>query len=204
MKRIILALTWLFSLVPTVGATDFDQEVDSLPSADSTIVEEAPRKLSLIRRIIRGFDKMDERYIEPQHYLFTVMLQTTYTYDYFTLRGRGNYTQSVSFAPDGTFKVGPYFGWKWVFLGYTFALNHSNFSKNKTEIDFSLYSNQIGLDLFYRRTGSDYKVRNISLGRHIDTSPLEDVNFDGIKSRITKKDIWVDVRMSGFQIFQRW
>ena len=190
MKRIILALTWLFSLVPTVGATDFDQEVDSLPSADSTIVEEAPRKLSLIRRIIRGFDKMDERYIEPQHYLFTVMLQTTYTYDYFTLRGRGNYTQSVSFAPDGTFKVGPYFGWKWVFLGYTFALNHSNFSKNKTEIDFSLYSNQVGLDLFYRRTGSDYKVRDLSLGRGIDTSPLEDVHFDGIKAGITGLNVY--------------
>ena len=29
-----------------------------------TVVKSAPRKLGLIRRIIRGFDKVDERYIE--------------------------------------------------------------------------------------------------------------------------------------------
>ena len=28
-----------------------------------TVVKSAPRKLGLIRRIIRGFDKVDERYI---------------------------------------------------------------------------------------------------------------------------------------------
>ncbi len=144
-----------------------------------------PRKLSLLRRIIRGFDRLDTRYIEPQHYLFTVMLQSTYTYDYYTLRSRGEENHSVSFAPDGSFKVGPYFGWKWFFGGYTFTLGHSSFNKTKTEIDLSLYSSQIGLDLFYRRTGSDYKLRNVNLGKEINTTALEDVPFDGVKAGIT-------------------
>ena len=50
------------------GAADI-QESDTI-----TEVQEPPRKLSLVRRIVRGFDRLDDRYIEPQHYVFTAML----------------------------------------------------------------------------------------------------------------------------------
>lgn len=157
--------------------------------ADSSVVEQ-PRKLSLIRRIIRGFDRLDTDYIEPQHYVFTAMVQGTFVYDFYTLRTRGDNEQSVTFAPDGNLKIGPYFGWKWVFAGYTFSLGHSDFSKNKTELGFSLYSSQIGLDLFYRRTGSDCKLRNIKLGNNIDTRNLENISFGGLKSGITGVNLY--------------
>ena len=67
-----------------------------------TVVKSAPRKLGLIRRIIRGFDKVDERYIEPQHYVYAAMLQGTRNYDYYTLRSAGDNRQSISFSPDWT------------------------------------------------------------------------------------------------------
>ena len=81
--------------------------------------------------------------------------------------------------------MGPYVGWKWIFGGYTFTLGHSAYSKTKTEVDLSLYSSQVGIDLFYRRTGSDYKLRDAQLGRDIDTRVLESLPFDGIKVGIT-------------------
>ena len=65
----------------TVKASQW-QEADSV--GVDTVEQEPPRKLSLIRRIIRGFDRTDDRYIEPQHYVFTVMMQATHTYDYYT------------------------------------------------------------------------------------------------------------------------
>jgi hypothetical protein len=157
--------------------------MQAYPGNDSTTV--GKDKIGLVRRIIRGFDRLDERYIEPQHYLFTVMLQSTYTYDYYTLRSRDDQHQSISFSPEGSVKIGPYIGWKWVFAGYTFTLGHSSFDKTKTEIDFSIYSSQIGADLFYRRTGSDYRLRNIKLGNGVDASPLENMPFSGIQVGIT-------------------
>ena len=84
-------------------------------------------------------------------------------------------------------RVGPYFGWRWAFLGYTFELNHLGFggSSKKKEVALSLYSSQIGVDLFYRRTGSDYKIRRVGLGDGVDTRQLQNIDFDGINVGIT-------------------
>ena len=119
------------------------------------------------------------------------MLQATHTYDLFTLSSRGtdNY-QSITFAPDMRMKVGPYVGWKWFFAGYTFELDDINFNKIKQQLDLSIYSSQIGIDLFFRRTGNDYKLRNADLGRDINVSRLEGVPFDGIKAGIAGFNVY--------------
>lgn len=190
-KRFVLILieVWLINFQSFAESNDVNSSaIDTTfthNQKNNPLPDEEPKKLSLIRRIIRGFDRLDTNYIEPQHYVFTVMMQSTYTYDYYTLRSAESGKQSISFASDGIFKIGPYFGWKWFFAGYTFSIGHSNFSKAKTEIDLSLYSSQVGIDLFYRRTGSDYKLRNVDLGKGIDSSPLEGVPFMGVKAGIT-------------------
>ena len=183
---LLLSLAYPISALQPLQRSIGDHQTDSL-SADTVVEQSAqqPRKLSLIRRIIRGFDRLDENYIEPQHYVYQTMLQTTYSYDLFELSSSDANEQKISFSPDGSFKVGPYIGWKWVFLGYTFSLNHSDFRKNKTELGMSIYSSQIGIDLLYRRTGSDYKIREADLGSGIDTGPLENTSFDGVKAGIT-------------------
>lgn len=138
-----------------------------------------------IKKTVRGFDRLDTTFIEPQHYVFTVMLQSTHNYDIYTLRGIGNNAQSITFAPDMNMKLGPYVGWKWFFFGYTFELGNVNLQRIKQQLDLSIYSSQVGVDLFYRRTGNDYKLRNANLGEGIDTSPLEGESFNGIKAGIT-------------------
>ena len=123
------------------------------------------KELSTVKKVVRGFSKIDTNYIEPQHYNFTVMLQSTSTYDIYRLRSSNG--QSITFAPDVVMKIGPYIGWRWFFLGYTFDLKNIGFSDNgsKREVQFSIYSSQIGVDLFYRRTGSDYKIRDAWMGK---------------------------------------
>lgn len=186
MKRILLLLTMMGCATWSMAQTD------SLPAVQTDTVVTAPRKMSVVRRTVRGFDRLDKNFIEPQHYIFTVMLQATHAYDLFTIssRGGGMEEQSVTFAPDMRLKLGPYFGWKWFFAGYTFELSDINLNKIKQELDLSIYSSQIGVDLFYRRTGNDYKLRDAQLGNGIDASALERVPFDGIKAGITGLNVY--------------
>jgi len=157
---------------------------------DSVAVEEPKKELSWLRRTIRGFSYIDENYVEPQHYNWSVMLQATYNYDYYRLSSTGSNKQSVSFAPSPSFKLGPYFGWRWIFAGYTFDLKHVAVSDAKQEFDFSFYAAQIGADLYYRRTGSDYKIRNVSLGKDMEKEHFEDLPFDGLSVGITGFNVY--------------
>lgn len=146
--------------------------------------------IGVIRRTIREFDLLDERYIEPQHYVFSAMLQGSYSIDRYSLSSSGLIDQSITFMPDAKVKAGPYAGWKWVFLGYCFELGKLNFDDGRREFDFSMYSSQVGVDLFYRRTGSDYKLRDANLGEGIDASELNDQPFDGLKVGITGFNVY--------------
>lgn len=155
-----------------------------------TMASESPKKIGLIRRIIRGFDEIDERYIEPQHYVYAAMLQATRNYDFYTMRSTGPNRQTISFSPDSEIRVGPYAGWKWVFLGYTFSLDNLSLSGNKRGLDLSIYSSQIGVDLFYHRTGGDYELREVNLGQNKDYSELKNLSFNGFNSDLTGFNIY--------------
>lgn len=161
------------------GNRDEKEEAEPFP-ADSL----KHRDIGTIRRTIRGFDKLQKDYIEPQHYEFTVMMQITRTYESFMLGSKG---QSITLAPDGLTKVGPYFGWRWFFLGYTFDIKNLGFSQKglRKEFDLSIYSSQVGIDLYYRRTGSDYKIRDVKLGMGIDGGHFENMPFTGVNVGIT-------------------
>ena len=178
MKRLVLYIVLLLSSLPVLSA----EPVDSLGRRILTLADNG---LEEMKRIVNRFDWIDTTYIEPQHYNFTVMLQTTHTYDIYTLRSNGEDPQSMTFSPDMRFKVGPYFGWRWLFAGYTFELNNISLNNLKQELTMSFYTSQIGVDLFYRRTGNDYKIRNARLGGLADNSLLDGASFGGIKAGIT-------------------
>ncbi len=154
-------------------------------ASDSLRVEKPKKELSWLRRTIRGFSYIDTAYVEPQHYNWSLMLQGTYNYDYYRLSSTGNDRQTVSFAPAPTFKFGPYFGWRWVFLGYTIDLKNVDVSDVKEEFVFSIYAAQLGADVYYRRTGSNYKIRNVDVGTTIENRNLENMPFDGLNVGIT-------------------
>ncbi len=148
------------------------------------------KEISKLRKTVRSLSSIDTNYIEPQHYNFTVMAQSTSTYEIYTLKSSNG--QTVTLAPDVIMKVGPYFGWRWFFLGYTFDLRNISFGgkKQKRELDFSIYSSKIGIDLFYRRTGSDYKIRDVFVGDDVDAGRLDGVPFDGVSVGISGFDIY--------------
>ena len=180
MKRVLLVFLWVMIGLGSITAKPDTLALDTL-SIDN--------ELGVIRRTVRGFDRLNDDYIEPNHYEFTVMGQVTRTYESFILSSNG---QQITLSPDSRTKIGPYFGWRWFFLGYTFDLKNIGFSQNglRKEFDFSIYTSQIGIDLFYRRTGDDYKIRNVKLGYGIDGRLFEGVPFAGVNVGITGANVY--------------
>ena len=175
MRESLLVLFWMM-----LGLSATAAESDSLTT--DTISDK--NTLGVIRRTVREFDRLNDEYIEPQHYEFTVMGQITRTYESFIVGSNG---QQITLSPDGLTKIGPYFGWRWFFLGYTFDIHNIGFSQNglRKEFDLSIYSSQVGIDIFYRRTGNDYKIRDVQLGHGINSALFEGVPFDGVNVGIT-------------------
>ena len=182
MKRYLLTLVVLMAAVGygMADETKTTEQPDTLPPE----IKKLQKMQDVIKYTIRGLDRLERDYIEPQHYEFSVMVQATRNYEDFILSSNG---QSIMLSPDQPIRVGPYFGWRWFFLGYTLDLkNMSLFGNNgKREVDLSIYSSQVGVDLYYRRTGSDYKLRQVRMGYGIDGTRFEDVPFDGLKVGIT-------------------
>jgi len=140
--------------------------------------------LDKLKAVVTSFSDIDTAYIEPQHYNWSVMWQASHYVDIFRLSGSGSNHQSVKLKPTPSLRMGPYFGWRWLFLGYTVdlkTLGVGGSNKKKKEFMLSIYSSKIGIDLYYRKTGVDYKITNVNMGRGIDASKLIGETFDGIR-----------------------
>ena len=149
--------------------------------------------LETLKGIVHSFSDVDTVYIEPQHYNWSFMMQGSHYVDIFSLSGSGEDHQSVTLKPSPSFRLGPYFGWRWIFLGYTVdlkTLGMGNQDNQKKEFGFSIYSSKIGVDLYYRKTGVDYKISDINMGKGIDASVLEGAKFDGISVGITGVNVY--------------
>lgn len=182
-------MSLLVLFVPVYG------QVDTASVSEPTEVVKKAKKNTVFRRIgraftkvFKGFNTIDKDYIEPQHYNYTLMLQNTNTYEIYKLRSKSG--QSITFAPEPTYKVGPYVGWRWIFLGYTFDIKNLNASKRKTEVDLSLYSSLFGIDLYYRKTGDDYRIREAHLSDDTGHHDLKGVPFSGLSASIKGFDVY--------------
>ena len=183
MGRLLWFVLLLAALSVTEVFADDGISLQTAPLANPTDSLKS-KELSKIRETIRGFDRTQDEYIEPQHYEFTVMMQATRTFENFVLSSNG---QSIRLAPDGLTKVGPFFGWRWFFFGWTFDIKNIGFKSGglRQEFDLSIYSSQVGVDLYYRRTGNDYKIRDVNLGNGINGDLFEGMPFGGVNVGIT-------------------
>ena len=143
-----------------------------------------------VGRVIDAFDTIDTNYVERIHYNYTAMLQGTKNFDYYSL-GTADYVESISFAQHPDLRIGPYFGWRWLFFGYTFDVSNlgSKAIKRGSKFEFSIYTSMVGIDLIYRKTGSDFYLRKVSS----DSPSLS--KFEGMDCR------FIDANIVGANIY---
>lgn len=150
-----------------------------------TLLTDAPRKDNIFKQFFRAFNAMDTTYIIPNKYNWAFMLQNTNSFETYALHSR-ELGQKLSFSPKPAVKIGPYLGWRWIFLGYTFevsSLGKGQQSK-KTEFELSLYSSMLGCDLIYRRTGNDFRLRKAK-GLGEEARKVEGESCHGINVKVT-------------------
>lgn len=169
-----------------VAAPVSAQGQDSLPRKQKRDVFHAIGRA--FTKVFRGFNDIDTCYIEPQHYNYTVMLQNTNTYESYTIESKSG--QSFTFAPRTSVKLGPYVGWRWLFLGYTFDVKRLESSKKKSEFDLSLYSSMLGIDLYYRKTGDDYRIKRAVISDGMGKHLMDGVPFAGLNVGIKGFDLY--------------
>jgi len=103
---------------------------------------------NIFYRFLKNFDDYDTTYITPNYYNWTTMLQNTNYFQTCKLAGRSQdgVSQSLATRPAPNIKVGPYLGWRWIFLGYTFDVRHPRTMGKSSEFNLSLYSSMLGCD----------------------------------------------------------
>ncbi len=140
-----------------------------------------------IKEVGKHINDIDTNYISPNLYNLAFMLEHSTWYEHYQLgTNRYDQTQKLNFSPNLGTKMGIYFGWRWIFLGYTFDIEDlfgGNKNKpKKKEMSLNIYSSKFGVDLYYRKTGSDFKLRSHEGFDHDDQ--FKDIHFDGLQSSI--------------------
>mgnify|MGYP000383944439 CR=1 FL=1 len=90
---------------------------DSLQT-DSVI----PAKPSAFKRAIRkfmNFSDFDTLYISHNRYNYALMTTHFSNFEYYSVTSNLPQPQKLSFSPNPHNKIGLYFGWRWIFLGWS-------------------------------------------------------------------------------------
>lgn len=162
--------------------------IDSLSTPSPVVEKQRPAFLRSLYRFVKDFSSVDTTYVEPQRYNFTAMLQNTNTFEIYTLGYDDG--PSIRFAPQPSIRLGPYFGWRWIFLGYTIDLTHLKGGDTKQDWSLSLYSNQVGVDFFYRKSGDSYRIADIELKSMSNVDALRGADFRGVHSSVVGGNLY--------------
>ena len=137
----------------------------SLSSLTDGIVRSIKFTGEEIKKAGAKLNTIDTTYISPNKYNLAFMLEQSSWYEHYRLGS--NDGQSLNFAPNINTKLGVYFGWRWIFLGLSFdikdLIGKGKEKAPRKEIVFNLYSAKFGVDLYYRKTGSDFKLSSYEI-----------------------------------------
>ncbi len=158
-RKILLTLSLLLSCAFS-SAQESSDTISSQKSLNPT------RKFEKFVKRFIDFNDYDTTYISPNRYNFAMMLTNNSNYEHFRIGTSKPKEQRMSFAPNPSYKIGAYFGWRWIFIGWTVDAAEVFGGKNKhnskkTEFTLSLYSSKLGVDFYYWKIGNDFKIRNL-------------------------------------------
>ena len=148
--------------------------------------------VSQVKRNVKRLDEVDTLYIQPNLYNYAAMLQNTNYWQFYRLSaedGRGNH-QQIDISPRSSVKVGPYFGWRWLFLGYTFDVGSMGKATQNTEFSLSLYSAKIGGDFVYIRNKGDFEIGKVKGFPGVRNHSLKGTTFNGMKAYSTMLNVY--------------
>ena len=177
-------------------------DIERMATIDTTVVKNFPKVKpkktfkKVFSSIVSYLFDCDSNYVEPNHYKFQTFLQNRLSYEAY--RVSDDLGNSVTFSPKPSLKIGPSAGWSLLFYGYTIDVLHLKTKDNRTETDISLYTIPLGIDIFYRKSGNEYRINNIKLASGRDASVLNKRSFEGIKSSVKGLNLYYIINHKKF------
>lgn len=182
-RQIVLYISLLLSL--SLQAQPGKENISVADSVQGDSSNSA--KPGAFKRAIKkfmNFSDFDTLYISPNRYNYALMVTHFSNFEYYSVTSELPQPQKLSFSPNPHNKIGLYFGWRWIFLGWSVDVDDiyrkTNRKNRGTEFDLSLYSSKLGVDIFYRRTGNNYKIHKIR-GFYDEIPSNYSENFNGLK-----------------------
>ena len=127
----------------------------------------------------------DTNYVDTQdQYNWCAELQLSSRFERFQLDAGDDF--NITVTPKWRTRLGPFFGWRFAFLGYNIDLKSVFASDEDVDLSASVYSAAFGLDLFYRRVGGNYNIKNLKIKGKNYTPLLHDMPFNGINVGMTR------------------
>ena len=147
--------------------------------------EEGKGSITQKERKFKLIHPIDTNYIAPNQYNLVFRLEQSTWQEHFKIGTHAGGEKHLKFSPDLSPKVGLYFGWRWIFLGYNFNLADKKKNEpKKTELSLNFYANKFGVDLYYRKTGGDVKLRSHQGFDMPNSSALDDIRFEGLNNKL--------------------
>ena len=189
-----ISILTAYLLTTTVFAGRFMTPGDSVQSSGFAreLLTTMTEGVEGVKRKVEKLDDVDTLYIEPNHFNYAAMVQNTNYWQHYRLSARdaAGAVQEIDISPRSSIKVGPYFGWRWLFLGYTFDVGSLGKATRNTEFNLSIYTSKIGGDFMYIRNKADFKLGRVKGFTGISSSTFEGQDFNGMKAYSTMANIY--------------
>lgn len=125
-----------------------------------TVHPNSARKDNFFWKVVDFVDNLLEQdtfYVAPNKYNLTITPQYTFGYEYYRFATE-NREQSITISPTSNNKLGMFFGWRWLSLGYSFTLDKI---QPEFDMELNLYCSRAGLELFYRKRSDGFRIRGL-------------------------------------------
>ena len=146
-----------------------------------------------INWIGRNWTASDPRYAVSSFYNWAGQIQNTTSFEWLNMDTPEGVEIKMNARVSN--RIGPYFGWRWIFLGATIDLSSiGKPATRKNEFTLSINSALFNIDLIRRRTGGDFNVKKLRINNgYIDedfADILKDYDLgDYIKNSVTGVNI---------------
>ena len=106
--------------------------------ADSLQTKKRPNGFIRAFNYLFNPNDIDTTYIGPNRYNYALMLDHFTNYEYYAIGSNTPESQRLRFSPNPRNKIGPYFGWRWIFLGWSIDTDGLYSKKEKEKVRNSI------------------------------------------------------------------
>ncbi len=181
-RWLVIAVISLYFMSPVRSEVQ-----DSIPEIIQNIQES--KIVRTLEKVSDFLNNPDTNYVSHNRSNFPGKHQSNNLSEHYKLASKEEDKQSLAFSPTMHVKLGGYFGYKWLLVGWSFDVANKKATEKRKEFSLSINTAALGFDFFHRKGGRDFKIsdiKNIDLGNSSDY----DKKFTGMTAKVTGADLY--------------